>query len=50
MVKDKKHFCLVNLLARKGKLWNNYMPMATSRQKRPTICDNIEETERIWRE
>ena len=47
-VADRSHFGLLNMLARKGRVWTNYAPVTTCRDQRPAICDNIESTVRLW--
>jgi len=49
-VSDKKHFTLLNLLARKGKVWVDYAPISSCRDKRPTITDNLDRTKEVWRD
>ena len=48
-VREKRHFALINFLARKGKMWVNYAPIGTSREKRPTVVDNVDHTIDTWR-
>jgi hypothetical protein len=41
-VKNRSHFRLLNILQRKGKIWVNYAPVTTNRQKFPEIVDNVD--------
>ena len=36
------------MLARKGKIWPDYAPLTSSRDRRPTILDNIDVTTQLW--
>ena len=49
-VQERRHFALINLLARRGKMWVNYMPICNSRERRPTIVDNVDHTQTVWRD